>query len=103
MTRTRRYAIRFTDEGEADLLRLYDFLLEKDVRAAERAISAIRRGIQILRFSPFSCRKVSAETTLLRELLIPFGASGYVVLFAIEPPATVTIVAARHQREDDYH
>jgi len=26
-----------------------------------------------------------------------------VLLVEIEPPATVTILAARHQREDDYH
>ena len=38
----------------------------------------------------------------LRELVIGFGASGYVVLFEIEDAATVTVLAVRHQREDDY-
>ena len=39
----------------------------------------------------------------LRELLIPFGAAGIVLLFEIEDNETVTILAVRHQREDDYH
>jgi len=99
----RRYTVRFTEEAEADLIRLYDFLLDKDVRAADRALRAIRRGIELLKFSPYSCRKLVSGAPRLRELLIPFGAAGYVVLFEIEPPSTVTILAARHQREDDYH
>lgn len=99
----RRYTVRFTAEAEEDLLRLYDFLLEKDRAAAERALKAIRRGIALLRFSPYSCRKAASDAPRLRELLVPFGASGYVVLFELESPRTVTILAARHQREDDYH
>jgi hypothetical protein len=39
----------------------------------------------------------------LRELLIPFGHSGYVALFEIEDASTVTVLAVRHLREDDYH
>jgi len=39
----------------------------------------------------------------LRELIIPFGASGYVALFEIAEDQTVTILAVRHQRESDYH
>jgi hypothetical protein len=38
-----------------------------------------------------------------RELLIPFGHSGYVALFEIDDDRTVTVTAVRHQREDDYH
>jgi len=36
-------------------------------------------------------------------LVIPFGASGYVALFEIDDDNTVTILAVRHHREDDYH
>ncbi|MEO5670847.1 MAG: type II toxin-antitoxin system RelE/ParE family toxin, partial [Ramlibacter sp.] len=39
----------------------------------------------------------------LREMIIPFGASGYVALFEIEDATTVTILAVRHHRENDYH
>jgi plasmid stabilization system protein ParE len=98
----RHYTVRFTEEAHADLARLYDFLLDKDPRAAAKALKAIRHGIKLLSFSPYACRKAAADMPRVRELLIPFGTSGYVVLFEIEPPRTGTILAARIQREDDY-
>jgi plasmid stabilization system protein ParE len=98
-----RYRVRFTPGAEDDLLRLYDFLLEKDVGAAQRALDAIYAGIEVLRLSPFSCRKAVVDNPLLREIVIPFGSAGYVALFEIEGPSTVTVLAVRHQREDDYH
>lgn len=99
------YRIRFTLQAEDDLLRLFDFLLEQDVAVAARAETAIYKGIEALELFPFSCRKADAEhgNPFLRELLIPFGVTGYVVLFEIENNKVVTIVAVRHQREDDYH
>jgi plasmid stabilization system protein ParE len=99
----KQYRVRFTPDAEDDLLRLYDFLLEKDLATAGRALEAIRAGIELLCWSPFSCRKAVADNPLLRELVIPFGSAGYVALFEIEGPSTVTILAVRHQREDDYH
>jgi plasmid stabilization system protein ParE len=99
----KQYRVRFTPDAEDDLLRLYDFLIEKDLAAAERALDAIRSGIELLRLSPFSCRKAVADNPLLRELVIPFGSAGYVALFEIASASTVTILAVRHQREDDYH
>ena len=36
-------------------------------------------------------------------MIIPFGDAGYVALFEIEDPGTVTLLAVRHQREEDYH
>jgi plasmid stabilization system protein ParE len=36
-------------------------------------------------------------------MLIEFGRAGYVALYEIESGDTVTILAVRHQREDDYH
>jgi mRNA-degrading endonuclease RelE of RelBE toxin-antitoxin system len=36
-------------------------------------------------------------------MLISFGSGGYVALFEIEANNTVTILAVRHQREEDYH
>ena len=99
----RRYKVRFTRDAELDLLRLYDFLLEKDLGAAQRALEAIDEATRLLALSPFSCRKAMRHNPFLRELVIPFGATGYVVLFEIEDNRTVTILAVRHQREDDYH
>ncbi len=98
-----RYRIRFTADAEDDLLRLYDFLLALDVAAAEHALDAIRAGIELLTLSPFSCRKAVPDKPLLRELVIKFDSAGYVALFEIDGPSDVTILAVRHQREEDYH
>jgi len=100
-----RFRVRFTPEAEEDLLRLFDFLLEQDIAAAERAEVAIAKAVELLEVFPFSCRKVvgGSGSPFLRELIIPFGGAGYVALFEIESPQTVTILALRHQREEDYH
>jgi plasmid stabilization system protein ParE len=100
-----RFKVRFTHEAEADLLRLFDSLLEQDVAAAETARAAIAKAIELLEVFPFSCRKALGGdgNPFLRELIIPFGAAGYVALFEIENGDTVTVLAVRHQREEDYH
>lgn len=85
----KRYKVRFTAEAEDDLLRLYDFLLDKDLAAAEKALDAITASMEILGFSPFSCRKALTSNPFLRELIIPFGSAGYVALFEIESESVV--------------
>jgi plasmid stabilization system protein ParE len=97
------YQVRYTAEARADLIRLYQFLLEQDPSAAGRALETIRKGADMLESFPFTCRKVDPDNPYLRELVVPFGNTGYVSLFEIEGEGTVTILAIRHQREDDYH
>jgi plasmid stabilization system protein ParE len=97
----KQYKLRFTPEAEDDLLRLYDFLLEKDV-AADLALDASKGALEVLRLSPFSCRKALSDNPFVRELIIPFGSAGYVALFEIESASKVNILAVRHQREEDY-
>ncbi|MBS4099163.1 MAG: type II toxin-antitoxin system RelE/ParE family toxin [Sulfuricella sp.] len=96
------YRVRFTASAREDLQRLFAFLLERDPVAARRARDAIEKAIGLLRDFPFTCRKAETDTPFLRELVIPFGATGYVALFEIEDDQTVTVLALRHQREDDY-
>lgn len=103
------YQVKLTREAEDDLLRLYDFMLEReiersggDLALADRAIAAIHHGFATLRSSPFTCRKAD-QSPFVRELVIPFGGTGYVALFEIANTDTVVIAAVRHQREDDYH
>jgi plasmid stabilization system protein ParE len=103
------FRVRFTREAQADLERLFDFVLEQelardcgDLALAERALLAIRAGVTTLKTSPFTCRK-AGQSPLLRELIIPFGRTGYVALFEIEGAADVVITAVRHQLEDDYY
>lgn len=100
-----RYQVRFTQDAEDDLLRLYDFLLQFDMDIADRALLVIKDGFRLLEQFPFSCRKAAngLHGPRIRELVISFGVSGYVALFEIDDASTVTILAVRHQREEDYH
>lgn len=97
------YRVRFTKRAEKDLLELYDFLAEKDVDAAERALAAVKKAVELLGLFPFACRKapVSKPDPFLRELVANFGHYGYVVLFRIEQ-RYVTVLAVRHQRQEDF-
>jgi plasmid stabilization system protein ParE len=103
------FRVRLTRSAEEDLDRLFDFVLDRelardcgDLALAEQAVLAIRAGFTTLKTSPFTCRK-AGQSPFLRELIIPFGRSGYVALFEIEGAADVVISAVRHQLEDDYH
>ena len=101
------FAIRYSASAREDLRRLYGFLLERsttveDLDLAEKALTSIEGAIESLSRSPFLYRK-AGTSPFLRELLISFGSSGYVALFEIDDAATVTILAVRHQLEDDYH
>ncbi len=98
------WQVRFTREAERDLLRLYDYQLERDLAAAERALVAIRKGLALLEDFPYTCRKaLGRDDPLLRELLISFGDSGYVALYQIDDAQTITVLALRHQREEDFY
>lgn len=95
--------------AEEDLVRLYDHLLERaeyaeDLELAHRALDAIRNAMTALSMTPFIFRKVGrGGSSLRRELIVPFGRSGYVVQYEIAGPELVVVLAVRHQREEDYH
>lgn len=96
------YLIRFTRSSKVDLKRLYVFLYKQDKSSAQHARDNIYKAIDTLKIFPFSCKKAQADNAFLRELIIPFGNNGYIALFEIEENNMVTILAVRHQREDDY-
>jgi plasmid stabilization system protein ParE len=95
------YEVRYTDGARSELLRFTDFLANQDPDLAERALATLVRAVRILEEFPYTCRKAEASNPFLRELVIPFGAHGYVALFHIGKEY-VAILAIRHQREDDY-
>ena len=97
------FHVRISKAAQEDIERLLDFLAPVDYPTALRARAAIERGYEFLAEMPFACRKADDADPFLRELLIPFGGAGYVALFEIDDAATITILAVRHQREDDYH
>jgi plasmid stabilization system protein ParE len=104
-----KYTVTFSEAAAADLEQLFDFALQReldsetgDLDIPARALQAIKDGVIILESSPFACRK-AGSSSFIRELIIPFGHTGYVALFEIVDSNAVIIGAFRHQREDDYH
>jgi plasmid stabilization system protein ParE len=98
-----KYRVRYTKAAKEDLFRLYEFLLENDLVASRSALEAIKKSINLLQDFPFTCRKASPANPFLREMVISFGAGGYVALFEIEAANMVTILAVRRQRKEDFH
>jgi hypothetical protein len=93
----------------ADLRQLFEFLLERaqtveDLDLAQSAIDEIHAAcVEHLSKAPFTYRK-SGAGSLRRELIIPFGSSGYVAQYEIElASASAIVLAVRHQLEEDYH
>ena len=79
-----------------------DKTVEEAMRAHE-AVEVIRTVANShLSTTPYSYRKVGARPTL-RELIVPFGSTGYVLRFDIRTADLVLVLGARHQREQDYH
>lgn len=101
------YTLRYTTEASEDLIRLYEFILNKentDLSLAEKVLEVIECSVRQLAFFPYNCRKAQTNNPYLRELIIPFGNTGYIAMFEIDPiNETVTILAVRHQREEDYY
>ncbi|WP_305825233.1 type II toxin-antitoxin system RelE/ParE family toxin [Massilia brevitalea] len=96
------FKVRFTRAAREDLQLLYAYQLRHSLQSARRARDTIAKATEVLKEFPFTCRKADADNPFLRELVIPFGSAGYVALFKIDDKETVTILAVRHQREDDY-
>lgn len=97
------FTVKWSDKARVDIRRLYAYLLDLDEAVAGRAYEAIVEAVSFFERFPFSCRKAQEDDPFLRELLIPFGSSGYIVLFRVDDGGTVIIAAVRHQREEDYH
>ncbi len=65
-----------------------------------RFYEAVERAMGILGFAPHTCRRSEAHREF-RELIVPFGHGGCVVLFAIRG-RDVVLLAARDQHEHDF-
>ncbi len=101
------FSVRYSASARDDLTRLYEYLLDRatnveDLDIADQALSAITGAADSLGRAPFIHRKAGNDP-FLRQMLVPSGHSGYVALFEIKDASTVTILAVRHQLEDDYH
>ncbi|EOI7009143.1 type II toxin-antitoxin system RelE/ParE family toxin [Salmonella enterica subsp. enterica serovar Kentucky] len=78
------------------------FLAAKAPEAARRAGEAIEWQFLLLEKTP-NIGRPFPELPELRELVIPFGDSGYVALYRYEPADdAVYVLAFRHQKEAGY-
>lgn len=77
------------------------FLTRKNPQAAMRAGQAIERQFEVLETEPEIGRPFD-DLPEMRELIIPFGDSGYVALYHFDAKAnSVFVLAFRHQKEAD--
>jgi plasmid stabilization system protein ParE len=84
------------------LERCRHFLKEKNPHAAIRAAQAIERLLTLLETEPGIGRPLE-DMPELRELVIPFGDSGYVALYRHEIKIDLFhVLAFRHQKEAGY-
>ena len=68
--------------------------------SARRAAQVIARQFMLLETQPTIGRPASGSPLDLRELIIPFGDTGYVALYRHDPADdAVYVIAFRHQRE----
>lgn len=101
------FEVVLTETALDDLARLQDFLIARarhreDLALAESARDAVLEALALLARNPLLFRKLG-HSSVLRELVVPFAAQGYVMLYEIVDAGRVEVLALRHQREDDYH
>ena len=105
---TTKYTVTLLQEAVADLRRLEDFAIERELASEtpdwttpQRALDAVREGMRLLPWSPYSYRRAELGNGRSRELIVPFGSTGCIVLFEIVGEVVV-VGAVRHQRVEDY-
>ena len=92
--------IIITQGAAQGLERCRQFLAEKNPTAAICAAQVIRRQFNLITTQPNAGRQLDS-TPELRELIIPFGDSGYVALYRLEA-GVVYVLAFKHQKEAGY-
>ncbi len=93
--------VRLSARAQSDLDCLHSFFLSKNITAAQRDADT-RASFASLVKTPLLGRPVD-DAENLRELVIDFGASGYLALYRLERDLdVVTILAIKHQSEAGY-
>lgn len=79
------------------LERAFEFLRLENPDAAAAAAQAIRSAVDNLGAHPLLGRRIHGD---IRELVISYGATGYIALYRfLVPHDEIRILAIRHQRE----
>ena len=84
-----------------DIERLHEFLVEKNPAAAQRAVAVLDHAMRTLDIFPERGRPTG--TPGVRELIVPFGRSAYVLRYAHSAEADEAVILCiwhgREQRE----
>jgi plasmid stabilization system protein ParE len=89
-------ALIWLPEAQADIQRLFDFLIDVNPIAAGKAVRLIRDGVNRLREHPRLGRPM--DDSLRRELFLPFVGGAYILRYRLEGD-TVVIIRVWHGRE----
>lgn len=93
----------WTETARQGLEKAYFFLARKNEDAAIAAIKAIREKAVLLKQFPNAGRPAEDLEPEHRELFIPFGAAGYILLYHYaESKDAVIVLAIKHQKEVGY-
>jgi plasmid stabilization system protein ParE len=89
--------IEWLDSAIDDLQRLRDFIQPHNKDAAHRAFRLIKSAVTPVGSNPRMGKPVE-DLPDFHDLIIPFGASGYVIRYRIQGD-TVFIIAVKHCKE----
>lgn len=95
------YLVQWSENALEGLQQVYVFLAEKNEEAAVAAFKTIRQAALLLENFPEAGRPADDLEPEHRELLIPFGGSGYVALYEMRGNG-ILILALKHQKETGY-
>ncbi len=89
----------FLPEAVDDIDRLFEFLVDKNPIAAQKAMLAIDEGITLLLENPFL--GIPMEHNIeYRQLFVPFGKSAYILRYRIDKTnRSLVVVRVWHGRE----
>ena len=89
----------YTRRALADIIRLREFIAEHNPEAASRMAQLIKEAAARLKLHPML--GVPVDDLPFRDLIIPFGASGYLLRYRIiMETKTVAVIGIRHGREE---
>ena len=94
------WEIVWLDSAVDDIVRLRKFIAEKNTKAANKAVQAIKTAVNKLEKLPNIGRMV-IDLPDYRDMHIKFGAAGYVMRYRVYQDG-VYIVHIRHYRESGF-
>ena len=93
-------AVVFSARALDHIEEAFEFIRRENPTAAMEVVRVIRSAASLLADHPLAGRRVQSD---IRELVISFGATGFIALYRFVPiRSEVRILANRHQRAMGY-